>query len=657
MSAGSVDGLAVAADVLCRDRFDEAREPGTVVGSVGPWGAVRQGVDVEGRIGIDNGALRLQPLAQSGWGRQGVAYGPFEREPGLAMAVHVLNGHNSSQTFHHPESWKAKVRRVLSDARRLRFGREHHYENLAVGFMPEVTPTDPLARAHAFVMHAATADNGELWVAHESRRSRTALGILNVPFVFVVVLRASGAAYYTSSVPGATGASAHPRMRPVGIDTATPAGPVYAAVQQRILGEVGYRVDTRVYGVQVATVPAWSGWSGTAHAADRLGTSGPLRGRAAETGQVWEDAGGGAARLATGQPVGLLHVLVEAGRTPGAIELGWRADEHGPGLVVRIDASGAALLAPGRDGSEQLVASDAAGRLRRGATHAVEVLDDGTTVAVHVDGHLVGETWSRVAGRPDPDLGGVTLRLEGGVTARDLEAHPRELPMIEALDCGAPWVPDPSELAVDERFDATVPDLHGAVTPSGGRRWSRDEGEGRIELVGDRARVRADREAPNPGRTIFTIPWDDPGYADLCLDMVMPGTARGEGHDGRCGVVFWQDPESYLVVNLFVDDAFDGASVSTFYRLGGYENMYDAVWTLVRGVEFGRPCSVRCAFDGERFVADVNGEPALVRALTDVYPDAAPLRIERVGIVVNREWGDDTGSVLQRFTAGRRAGA
>ncbi len=70
--------------------------------------------------------------------------------------------------------------------------------------------------------------------------------------------------------------------------------------------------------------------------------------------------------------------------------------------------------------------------------------------------------------------------------------------------------------------------------------------------------------------------------------MTIPGTGRGEGHGGRCGVVFWQDPDNYLVVNLFVDDVFDGASISTFYHLGGNEDMYDAVWTLVRGVVHGR---------------------------------------------------------------------
>jgi len=154
------------------------------------------------------------------------------------------------------------------------------------------------------------------------------------------------------------------------------------------------------------------------------------------------------------------------------------------------------------------------------------------------------------------------------------------------------------------------------------------------------------------------VDWEDPGFADVELEMTIPGERRGENHNGRCGVVFWQDPDNYLVVNFFVDDVFDGASISTFYHLGGHEDMYDAVWTLVPGVLWGERCTLRTVFDGERFLASTNGEPCLVRALRDVYPDTPPLRIEQVGIIVNREWGDDTGTLLHRFTAGRRvAGA
>lgn len=660
-------------EVLMSDRFDQDLPAGAVVGSVGPDGAVRRGTDVEGLMAVDNGALRIRPLARPGWGREGIAYGPFDRRPGLAFAAHVLNGHHSSQTFYDPETPRQRIRRVLSEARRGRFVRPHHYENLAVGFVPSATPKDPMAGAHSFVVHAATGDNGELWITNRSAPSRVALGMLNVPYVFVVVLRENGAAYYTSSVPGAKGAAPHPYLRPVGIDLDAADGPVYAEVQQRILGEVGYRVDTRVYGTKVAAVGAWTSWYGTAHAADRLTGSGRLSGTDAETGQRWSvpdgsaplersargartpsDSVGGAALLAVDEQPGLLHARATLDGTSGWVELSWRIDGRSA-LIVRVGASGTSVVSRDADGCDLLLADDPALSLRRGASRAISIADDGAEIAVHVDGRLVGDVWSAVPDRADHGRGTIGLAIHGDVTVADIEAHPRRIPIPAALDCGAPWEPDPSVAHVDERFDLVADDLHGSTTPSGGRAWTRDEGIGRIELLGDGARVRADRENPNPDRTIFTIEWDHPDYADVELDMTMPGTERGEGHDGRCGVVFWQDPDNYLVVNLFRDDAFDGASVSTFYHLDGHEDMYDAVWTLVRGVEFGKRCQVGATFDGHRFESTVNGEPALTRALTDVYPATPDLVINRVGIIVNREWGDDTGTLLHRFTAGRRA--
>ncbi|RVI79084.1 oxidoreductase, partial [Sinorhizobium meliloti] len=65
------------------------------------------------------------------------------------------------------------------------------------------------------------------------------------------------------------------------------------------------------------------------------------------------------------------------------------------------------------------------------------------------------------------------------------------------------------------------------------------------------------------------------------------------------------------------------------------------------------PFRLRIPFDGERFVVFVDDEPVMQRALTDLYPDDPPLQILRVGLAVNWEWGNDTGSSLQSFIARR----
>jgi len=79
--------------------------------------------------------------------------------------------------------------------------------------------------------------------------------------------------------------------------------------------------------------------------------------------------------------------------------------------------------------------------------------------------------------------------------------------------------------------------------------------------------------------------------------------------------------------------------------------MNDAVWTLVPGIAWGGRNELRVVFDGLQFMAHLDGRPSLFRKLTDVYPDATPLQIQRVGIIANEEWGQDTGTVFSGFAA------
>ncbi|HEY9605778.1 MAG TPA: hypothetical protein V6C85_29500, partial [Allocoleopsis sp.] len=114
----------------------------------------------------------------------------------------------------------------------------------------------------------------------------------------------------------------------------------------------------------------------------------------------------------------------------------------------------------------------------------------------------------------------------------------------------------------------------------------------------------------------------------------------------------WQDTNNYIIINNWLDDFYGGASVSSFFYLDGFEELYDAVWTNVGSrIYWGVPYTLRVVFDGLHYTAFVNGEPVLYRALTDVYPDTPRLAINRVGIVANWEWGNDTGSIFKNFIA------
>ncbi|MDQ3931948.1 MAG: nucleotide-binding protein, partial [Actinomycetota bacterium] len=112
--------------------------------------------------------------------------------------------------------------------------------------------------------------------------------------------------------------------------------------------------------------------------------------------------------------------------------------------------------------------------------------------------------------------------------------------------------------------------------------------------------------------------------------------------------------DNYLIVNTWLDDLprHDGSAVSAFLMAHGREDMHDAMWSNVgRAVTWGERYRLRVACDGERFLVWLNDEPILYRAFADIRPDALRLALRAVGLAVNWEWGDDTGSVFHRFVA------
>ena len=63
--------------------------------------------------------------------------------------------------------------------------------------------------------------------------------------------------------------------------------------------------------------------------------------------------------------------------------------------------------------------------------------------------------------------------------------------------------------------------------------------------------------------------------------------------------------------------------------------------------------ALRVVFDGNHFVVHADGELILSRAVTDLRPDVGPLAVDRVGLVANWDWGDDTGTAFAAFRARR----
>lgn len=682
--------------------FDQDLAPGKVIGHISPDGIHRGGVDVERVISSDHGALRIQPLLKPGWRRSGLAYGPYRRENGLSFGVHILNGHNTSQVGDLNQSLARRLyrwavssgvnsiprrllawgrighkRRTLQQFRRWAYLNRHFRhvengvldENLAIGWFAAEVPDNPIECGNAFVVHATGAENGELWVRSAGKQLPALRGLQNVPIYYFVVLREQGAAYYAASLPGAHGLGAFPLMRPLAIDTFDDELEVYASIYQSVLGQIGFRVDTRVYGTAVQKLPELDSWYGTAHLADTLTGNGLLAGSKAEKGGAWcvyrgefERSPEGVQSLATenlavlkaDEPVGLVNVLVDMPVSNLAMEIVWRFQDESNFWSLTFGGSSCRLLLH-HDGNTLEIAHQHLPDLLTVNANAVQILDDGHILSAYLNGHLLFN--KRFADERLQAATGVGLRtkLDGAIGLRNLEAHPRAIPIPSSFDFMPPWTPGETAMVVLDNFQGPIGDLQGHQTGFGEKIWEKSFGLGRIHVQGDAAKVMASASNPNPGRTIYSIPWEDITFGDLEVEITPPGSKRGEWESCRSGLVFWQDEANQLIVNTWLDDLYQGASISSFFHLNGNEEIYDAVWTNVGPrIYWGRSYRLRVVFDGVQYLVFVNDEPVLMRALTDVYPNFNRLTINRVGILANWEWGNDTGSVFNQFVARKR---
>jgi hypothetical protein len=670
---------------LVDDRFETGRPLGRVV-------------DTEGVISVDHGALRIGTMAVPGWGRTGVSYGPYAPLPGRAFSVHLLNGHNTSE----PYVLEAVYRRVgrwwkgsgtdgsLVRAWRYRghlarepLRRKVRYwwqnrgrrggtlsemrENLAVGWFDEARPTSAARAAGAVVVRATGPRNGELTVSGPAGLVSLFDGLQNLPTFYVSILRERGAILYgASSQPGANGLPTYPWLRPLAIDPRPAPGPLHAGIHQLTTGQIGFSCDTRVYTATAVDVPALAQWCTSAAVADRLGGHGPLAGSGPERGGRWQGERDGLLRAGDGAvpgpsagelcwvegdtAFGLIHLLVERGEGPASVHLAWGGAEATTGLVLELSDAGARLS---RGGTADRTSEPG---LEVG-TNVVQVVDSGDIVVVTLNG---APLFDGACSRPEGgrDRGRLGLGGRGAVTLRDLEAHPRRVTVPAELAQPAVHLEIGDRLDGEDTFPEAADDLDHRAGP-GGRTWRRVMGTGTIEVPEPgRARYRASVTEPIPDRTAYLLDWDDPSFADIEVEVVAPGSAAGGGERCRAGLVMWQDELNHFAVNAYLDDAYPGASTSTFFYFRGFEDIYDAVWSNVgTGITWKRPFRLRLVSDGLRYLVLLDDEPVLYRAFADVYPRFDRLQIRQVGLIANWEWGHDTGSELRRVVTRTRTAA
>jgi hypothetical protein len=689
------------------DLFQDDRASGKTIGTNTSSGVLRAGIDREKAISIDNHALRFQPLIQPGWGRQGIAYGPYQRQNGLAVAVLLLNGHNTSQAetmewfYKRIPRWlkgsetesvgkrvlawlssrqkQGTVRRLLSWVRISAevtkfFPLAKIDDNLAVGWFADASPANP-TQGNGFVVRATGAENGEL-LASVGNIGTNLLsvfrGLQNVPVYYVVILREQGAAYYAASLPQVRGLPAYPQLRPVAIDAVNSEAVVYAGIHQSVLGQVGFRADTRVYGVKTETVSSLASWYGTAHAADAFLGLGNITTTNAEVGGSWQVLSGSLERtqeglvatenhsvaiLAPQVTSGLLHLKIWAGEQPADLGVIWRFQDRDNYWCCRLNHKQVCLQLIEAGQTREILVSNEDFIDSNSITY-LQILDDGQELRIYLNGKLVGDrtaqpetncvfTDERLA--TATGVGIIIFEQNLDLYLQNFEAHPRTV-TLPTLDLGLPWWREGTDIVIQDDFQVGQGDLAGKTTQLGDRIWQKTIGKGVFKIKSGIALINASVEHPNPGRTAYTVAWDDPSFADVSVTILPPGKERGQGEKGRAGLIFWQDRDNYIIINTWLDDFYAGESISCFFRLDGFEEIYDAVWSNIgQAIAFGKPYTLRVAFDGNNYTVRVNNQTVLYRALTDVYPWASPLNINRLGIVANWEWGDDTGSGFSDF--------
>ena len=458
--------------LLLVDRFERDVRRAAVVGSRASDGARRGGVDVEGVLAVDHGALRIGPLATPGWAREGVAYGPFERRVGRVVVAHLLNGDNMSAIYgidsmvRRFARWlvgtgsDAVWRRVWAYPRcrpQVHIGRKlrcwwanrgdptrQQRDNLLVGWFGSQAPETPTAGS-GIVVRATDTDGGELTATVSGRLVPAFRGLHNIPVHYVSALRERGAIHFAASAyDGAIGLPAHPRLRPLAIDDDELPTALYAGVHQAALGQIGFSSSTRVYEVSVVDEASWAAWCTSAMVADRLtGPRAPFGRRLAQRGGSWMVFGGDLAVDETGvgaisqedapgvtatvpdptedssyavllapEPVGLLHAVVDRPVRNEAVSLLWRW--QGPGDHWRVTLVGEECRLEARAGGRLEVCE--VGRCRfDGGTQRVQVSDDGGAVSVAVDGEVGARTdRGHAAGTDACGVGfGLTRRGQG----------------------------------------------------------------------------------------------------------------------------------------------------------------------------------------------------------------------------------------------------
>lgn len=614
---------------LLRDEFTTTEAaPLTSPRTMEPGPGTLTIVDTESIISIDHGALRIKDATTGGWQRHGIV-ASLTRAAGLAIAYRFVDG--DVQTTG---------------------------EHIAVGVFTSNNPADPTNDGHAVVVEGNGTKAGRFRVNLSSDATGLFQSIKQVEMLLIVVLRATGAAYYIAAPTNARGVgkTAHPAVRPIGINPGGSDATVYPSLWQN--DGTGALTSTRLFDLAAYQVDDWANWYGAAQTADNLsGGSGSINGVTADIGGSWTLQSGTMALDATGAKAsaaalatlpcvatsGLIKMTVQTGSPVGWAILAFRFQDANNYWWFGA-TSNQVTLRRTVGGVDTTVASSGVPFLIANATNTLQVIDDGSEIHCFLNGTEV------------PGIGGYTSTILASATGvgirfisaanvwvSDIEAHARSISLPAPIRF-ALFDPTGETTVATDDFSGAVADLLGKTTTTGGLVWSRQNGSGNIALTGSGT---AQIDAANTVDALYKIAWSEGAFCDAQLDVTPPGAAYGSGEICRTGLLFYQDTNYWLAVRLFVDDLQTNASeIEVVLNYAGE--------AVVQRVNFGTEIAhgvaktLRAAFNGDRWMVHLSGEAVMSGAITDVSANYAAITIAGVGIYAGN---NDTGSIVDNFSA------
>jgi len=317
----------------------------------------------------------------------------------------------------------------------------------------------------------------------------------NIPLYYLVMLRERGAIYYVSTWPDTFQHHGYPVMMPLGIDREEKHSPLYGGFFQSILGEIGFRVDSRVYGVKVGKVAMGEAWYGMAQVADALTGQGALSQQPCHRGGTWKVEMGTFERTSRGtqaidfpalasieadRKVGLIGVeLIPQNRrlNIGIAFLYQDADHH---WRVYIKNNQAFLQRVWKKKIEHIATTQVKKRLGRKGEVLQILLQD---MQVRV---LLGHQVLFVASLASSDkllaqAARIALYSAGQGYFKNLEVHAADVPIPEQMRIAWPWRIPQTEVVMADSLQGEPALLEGRVV-SPNVIWERRAGKGIIEI-------------------------------------------------------------------------------------------------------------------------------------------------------------------------------